>query len=81
MTAEGVQQVTQELLDVVPTILSPSQIVDGPLLREIQQLRKLRKIALKTPVQRSSLKKHSRLSKKIKNGNWSSGEALQKSLP
>lgn len=45
MTAKGVQKVTQELLDVVPTILSPSQIVDGPLLREIQQLRKLRKIA------------------------------------
>ena len=45
MTAEGVQKVTQELLDVVPTILAPSQIVDGPLLREIQQLRKLRKIA------------------------------------
>ena len=45
MTAEGVQKVTQELLDVVPTILSPSQIVDGPLLREIRQLRKLRKIA------------------------------------
>lgn len=45
MTAEGVQKVTQELIDVVPTILAPSQIVDGPLLREIQQLRKLKKIA------------------------------------
>jgi len=45
MTAEGVQKVTQELLDVVPTILSPSQIVDGPLLREIIQLRRLKKAA------------------------------------
>jgi len=45
MTAEGVQQVAQELLDVVPTIIRPSQIVDGPLFREIIQLRRLKKIA------------------------------------
>ena len=56
MTAEGVQQVTQELLDVVPTILSPSQIVDGPLLREIQQLRKLKKIAQNPKFKDQSLK-------------------------
>ena len=45
MTAEGVQKVAQELLDIVPTILAPNQIVDGPLFREITQLRRLKKIA------------------------------------
>ena len=45
MTAEGVQKVAQELLDIVPTILAPNQIVDGPLFREITQLRRLKKLA------------------------------------
>lgn len=34
MTPDGVQQVAQELLDVIPEIMSPSQIVEGPLLRK-----------------------------------------------
>ena len=46
MTAEGVQEVAQELLDVVPSLgISPSQIVSGPLMREITQLRRLKNLA------------------------------------
>ena len=46
MTAEGVQEVAQELLDVVPSLgISPNQIVSGPLMREITQLRRLKNLA------------------------------------
>ena len=46
MTREGVIQTAKDLLDVIPKLgIAPSQIVDGPLKREITHLRRLIKIA------------------------------------
>ncbi len=47
MNPDGVRQVVQELLDVVPNLgITPRQIVEGPLRREIVELRRLRKKTL-----------------------------------
>lgn len=45
MTPQGVQQVAQELLDTIPEIMAPSQVLEGPLYREMTQLRRLRELA------------------------------------
>ena len=46
MTPEGIVQTVDELLDVIPSMnISPAQIVDGPLKREIASLRRLKKLA------------------------------------
>jgi len=45
MTADGVRQTVDELLNVYPQIVGPSQLVNTPILKaEIDRLRKLRKL-------------------------------------
>jgi len=66
MTPDGVQQVAQELLDVIPEIMSPSQIVEGPLLREMTQLRRLRKLAQNPKFKGQALKNIHGYQKRIK---------------
>ena len=56
MTPDGVIQVTQELLDIVPTILRPNQIMEGPLKREMVQLRRLQTLARNPRFKDQSLK-------------------------
>lgn len=45
MTADGVRQTVDELLNIYPQIVGPSQLVNTPILKaEIDRLRKLRRI-------------------------------------
>jgi hypothetical protein len=45
MTADGVRQTVDQMLDVYPQIVGPSQLVNTPILKaEIDRLRKLRRI-------------------------------------
>ena len=45
MTADGVRQTVDQMLDVYPQIVGPSQLVNTPILKaEIDRLRKLRKL-------------------------------------
>ena len=45
MTADGVRQTVDELLDIYPQIVGPSQLVNTPILKaEVDRLRKLRRI-------------------------------------
>ena len=45
MTPEGVGKIAQELLDTISEFMAPSQIIEGPLYREMTQLRRLRRLA------------------------------------
>jgi|TARA_R110001606_G_scaffold33079_2_gene99282 hypothetical protein len=45
MTREGVVNIAEDMLRVVPDFFAPSQIVDGPLAREIANLKRLAKLA------------------------------------
>ena len=45
MTREGVEAIAEDMLKVVRDMFAPSQLVDGPLLRETTQLKKLLKLA------------------------------------
>ena len=56
MTPQGVEQVAQELLDTIPEIMAPSQVLEGPLYREMTQLRRLRDLAQKPKFKDQSLK-------------------------
>ena len=45
MTREGVVTIAEDMLKVIPDNFAPSQLVEGPLLREITQLKRLVKLA------------------------------------
>ena len=57
MTAEGVRDTIQTVLDELPKFgISPNQILDGPLSVEVKQLRKLRTLAQNPKFKDQSLK-------------------------
>ena len=56
MTREGVVTIAEDMLRIIPDFFAPSQIVAGPLAREMIQLKKLVKLAKNPAFKDQSLK-------------------------
>jgi len=82
MTPDGVGKITQELLDTIPEFMAPSQVLEGPLYREMTQLRRLRKLARNPKFRDQSLKNVHGYQKRLKAavGEAQPGSTQQKVL-